>query len=55
MSMVINFAPLVEMVLMSRSFTVSMSAVVVPQSPGKFIRFLPTFSCIQYGSNFSER
>ena len=55
MSMVMNFDPLVEMVLLSRSFTVSMSAVGVTQSPGKLIRLPPTVSRMRYGSDFSGR
>ena len=43
MSMVINFAPFVEMMLLSRSLTVSMPAVGAPQSPVK-IDIVP-FQC----------
>ena len=48
MSMVMNFAPLVEMVLLTRSFTASMSAFGVPKSPGKLIRLPPTVRHMRY-------
>ena len=50
-----DFSPLVEMLLLSRSFTVSMSYVGVPQSPGKLIRLLTTVSRMRYGYIFSGR
>ena len=53
MSMVMNFAPFVEMMLLSRSLTVSMPAVGVPQSPVKLILLPPTVSLILLGSSFS--
>ena len=55
MSMFMSFAPLFGMVLLSRSFTVIMLDVGVPQSPGKFIRLPPTVSRMRYGSDFSGR
>ena len=55
MSMVTDFAPLVKMLLLSRSFTVRISAIGVPQLPGILIRLLPTVCLMRYGSDFSGR
>ena len=55
MSMVMNSAPGVEMVLLSNIFTVSMPAVGVPQSPGKLMRLPLTVRRILCGSAFSGR
>ena len=55
MLMVINMAPLVKMVLVSRSFTVSMSVVEVPQLPVKLIRLPPPASRMRFGSVFYGR
>ena len=44
MSVVMNLAPVVEMVLLNDNLTVSMSAVGVPQSPGQLMRWPPAVS-----------
>ncbi len=48
MSSVMNFAFLVERMLLRSSFTVSRSAVGVPQSPGKLTRFPPIVIRVLY-------
>ena len=50
-----NFAFLVEMMLLRSSFTVSRSAVGVPQSPGKLTRFPPIVTRVLYLSFFPSR
>ncbi len=49
MLIVMNWASLVEIVLFSSIFTVNMSAVGVPQLPGKLILLPPTVSLIRWG------
>ena len=50
-----NFASLVDIVLLVRIFAVLMLAVGVLTSPGKFIRLPPTVSCVRSGLNFWGR
>jgi len=53
MPIVINFAPLVEMMLLSKSLIVCILAVGVLHSPGNLILLLPIMSLILLGSAFS--
>ncbi len=53
MSIVMNFALGVEMMLLNISLTVRRSAVGVPQSLGQLTRFPPIVIRVQYGSFFS--
>ena len=52
MSVVMNLAFRVEMTLLRCILTVIMSAVGVPQSPGKLMRLPPTVRPMRYGSSF---